>query len=223
MSRDLAMTNALPLIRVAVVEDDPGLIESLREILERAPDTRCVGTCTSAEEAMAELHALRPDIVLMDVNLPRASGVDAITRLAPQMPDTQFLMLTVYDTTEVVYRSLVAGAIGYLRKPVAAEPLLEAIREARAGGAPMTGSIARRVIQSFRKPVADARTVVETTLAPREQELLRLLAKGYQQKEIATEMDISISTVRTFIARIYQKLHVKSRVEAVARFKETSS
>ncbi len=215
------MTAASPTIRVALVEDDPGLVASLRGILERNPETTCVGTCTSAETAMTTLPALRPDVVLMDVNLPQASGIDVVSRLAPQMPETQFLMLTIYDTTEVVYRSLVAGAVGYLRKPVEAGQLLEAIREARAGGAPMTGSIARRVIQSFSKPVADTRTVVEMALVPREQELLRLLAKGYQQKEIAGDLGISVSSVRTIIARIYRKLQVKSRVEAVARYNET--
>jgi len=215
------MTAAIPAIRVALVEDDPGLVESLRGILERDPETTCVGTCTSAETAMTTLPALRPDIVLMDVNLPQASGIDVVSRLAPQMPDTQFLMLTIYDTTEVVYRSLVAGAVGYLRKPVEAGPLLEAIRDARAGGAPMTGSIARRVIQSFNRPVANTRTVVEMALVPREQDLLRLLVKGYQQKEIAAELNISVSTVRSTIARIYRKLQVKSRVEAVACYNET--
>jgi len=205
-------------IAVAVVEDDAGLRQSLRKILEDGPGTRCLAAVGSAEEAFDKLLTLKPDVILMDVNLPGASGVQCVERLAPLLPQTHFIMLTVFDDTEVVFQSLAAGAIGYLTKPVTPERLLEAIRDVCEGGAPMTSSIARRIVQAFRKPAADPRVAVEESLAPREQEVLRLLAKGYLQKEISDQLGISFPTVRTLTARIYTKLHVHSRSQAVAKY-----
>lgn len=205
-------------IAVAVVEDDAGLSQSLRKILEEGPGTRCLAAVGSAEEAYDTLAAQKPDVILMDVNLPGASGVQCVERLAPLLPHTHFIMLTVFDDTEVVFQSLAAGAIGYLTKPVTPERLLEAIRDVCEGGAPMTSSIARRIVQAFRKPAADPRVAVEESLAPREQEVLRLLAKGYLQKEISDQLGISFPTVRTLTARIYTKLHVHSRSQAVAKY-----
>jgi DNA-binding NarL/FixJ family response regulator len=205
-------------IAVAVVEDDAGLRQSLRKILEDGPGTRCLAVVGSAEEAYDTLAAQKPDVILMDVNLPGASGVQCVERLVPLLPQTHFIMLTVFDDTEVVFQSLAAGAIGYLTKPVTPERLLEAIRDVCEGGAPMTSSIARRIVQAFRKPAADPRVAVEEILAPREQEVLRLLAKGYLQKEISDQLGISFPTVRTLTARIYTKLHVHSRSQAVAKY-----
>ena len=205
-------------ITVAVVEDDAGLRRSLRKSLEEGSGTRCVAAVGSAEEALATLPALKADVILMDVNLPGASGVECVQRLVPLLPKTHFIMLTVFDDTEVVFQSLAAGAIGYLTKPVTEERLLEAIHDVYAGGAPMTSSIARRIVQAFQKPAADPRAVIEESLAPREQEVLKLLAKGYLQKEIADQLDISFPTVRTLTARIYTKLHVHSRSQAVAKY-----
>ena len=205
-------------ISVAIVEDDAGLRRTLRKGLEGSPGTCCVVAVGSAEEAFEKVPALEPDVVLMDVNLPGASGVECVRRLAPLLPKTHFIMLTVFDDTEVVFQSLEAGAIGYLTKPVTDERLLEAIRDVYAGGAPMTSSIARRIVQAFRKPAADPRAAVEESLAPREQEVLRLLAKGYLQKEISDQLGISFPTVRTLTARIYKKLHVHSRSQAVAKY-----
>ena len=205
-------------ITVAVVEDDAGLRRSLRKSLEEGPGTRCVAAVGSAEEALATLPALKADVILMDVNLPGASGVECVQRLVPLLPKTHFIMLTVFDDTEVVFQSLAAGAIGYLTKPVTEERLLEAIHDVYAGGAPMTSSIARRIVQAFQKPAADPRAVIEESLAPREQEVLKLLAKGYLQKEIADQLNISFPTVRTLTARIYTKLHVHSRSQAVAKY-----
>ncbi len=205
-------------IAVAVVEDDAGLSQSLRKILEDGPGTRCLTAVGSAEEAYETLARQNPDVILMDVNLPGASGVQCVERLAPLLPHTHFIMLTVFDDTEVVFQSLAAGAIGYLTKPVTPERLLEAIRDVCEGGAPMTSSIARRIVQAFRKPAADPRVAVEESLAPREQEVLRLLAKGYLQKEISDQLGISFPTVRTLTARIYTKLHVHSRSQAVAKY-----
>jgi DNA-binding NarL/FixJ family response regulator len=211
-------SNIAQMISVAVVEDDAGLRRSLRKSLEEGPGTRCVATLASAEEAFETLLALAPDVVLVDINLPGANGVQCVGRLVPQMPQTSFIMLTVFDDTEVVFQSLAAGAIGYLTKPVTHERLLEAIRDVYEGGAPMTSSIARRIVQVFRKPVTDSRVAVEENLAPREQEILKLLTKGYLQKEIADQIGISFTTVRTFTARIYKKLHVHSRSQAVAKY-----
>ena len=205
-------------IGVAVVEDDAGLRRSLRKSLEEGPGTRCVAAVGSAEEALATLPALKADVILMDVNLPGASGVECVQRLVPLLPKTHFIMLTVFDDTEVVFQSLAAGAIGYLTKPVTEERLLEAIQDVYDGGAPMTSSIARRIVQAFRKPAEDPRAAIEESLAPREQEVLKLLAKGYLQKEIADQLDISFPTVRTLTARIYTKLHVHSRSQAVAKY-----
>jgi DNA-binding NarL/FixJ family response regulator len=205
-------------IGVAVVEDDAGLRRSLRKSLEEGPGTRCVAAVGSAEEALEKLPAIKPAVILMDVNLPGASGVECVQRLVPLLPQTHFIMLTVFDDTEVVFQSLAAGAIGYLTKPVTEERLLEAIQDVYAGGAPMTSSIARRIVQAFRKPAEDPRAVIEESLAPREQEVLKLLAKGYLQKEIADQLDISFPTVRTLTARIYTKLHVHSRSQAVAKY-----
>ena len=209
---------AAKTIAVAIDEDDAGLRRTLRKSLEDNPGTCCVGAVGSAEEAIDKLPTLKPEVVLMDVNLPGASGVQCVERLAPLLPKTHFIMLTVFDDTEVVFQSLAAGAIGYLTKPVTEDKLLEAIQDVYAGGAPMTSSIARRIVQAFRKPAADPRSAIEETLAPREQEVLKLLAKGYLQKEISDQLGISFPTVRTLTARIYSKLHVHSRSQAVAKY-----
>ncbi len=214
----MSKQSASKTIGVAVVEDDAGLRRSLRKSLEEGPGTRCVAAVGSAEEALATFPDLKADVILMDVNLPGASGVECVQRLVPLLPKTHFIMLTVFDDTEVVFQSLAAGAIGYLTKPVTEERLLEAIQDVYEGGAPMTSSIARRIVQAFRKPAEDPRVAVEDALAPREQEVLKLLAKGYLQKEIADQLDISFPTVRTLTARIYTKLHVHSRSQAVAKY-----
>ena len=214
----MSKTPAAKTIHVAIVEDDAGLRRTLRKSLEDHEGTCCLGVVGSAEEAIEKLPVLKPDVILMDVNLPGASGVQCVERLAPLLPKTHFIMLTVFDDTEVVFQSLAAGAIGYLTKPVTEERLLEAIHDVYAGGAPMTSSIARRIVQAFRKPAADPRSAVEEALAPREQEVLKLLAKGYLQKEISDQLGVSFPTVRTLTARIYSKLHVHSRSQAVAKY-----
>lgn len=211
-------------IRVAIVEDDVDLRDNLRAIVSSAGDLCCVGTFASTEEAWSLLPAARPSVVLMDINLPAASGIACVARLSLELPDAHFLMLTVYDDSEAIFDSLAAGASGYLRKPMEPAELLDAIRDVRRGGAPMSSSIARRVIQAFRKPhsaplpEASGRTSVLEKIAPREREILELLAKGYLQKEIADQLGISLSTVRTLTGRIYEKLHVHSRGQAVAKY-----
>jgi len=203
-------------ITVAIVEDDAGLRTSLSGILQRSPECRCVGVYGSAEEALAALPAVRPRVVLMDINLPGMDGVECVRRLAPTNPEAQILMLTVHEDTDFIFDSLAAGASGYLLKPVRAAELLAAVKNVYAGGAPMTSSIARKVVQSFKH--ARAAAAETERLSPREQEILDYLAKGYSYKETAEQMSISYSTVHTHIEHIYHKLHVQSRAQAVAKY-----
>lgn len=203
-------------ITVAIVEDDAGLRSSLAAILQRAPECRCVGTYRQAEEALREIPALAPRVVLMDINLPGMDGVQCVRRLQELNFTGQILMLTVHEDSEFIFESLAAGAAGYLLKPVRAAELLSAVKNVYAGGAPMTSSIARKVVQSFKqtKPAAGA----SDELSPREQDVLHYLAKGYSYKEAAEQLGISYSTVHTHIEHIYHKLHVRSRAQAVAKY-----
>lgn len=203
------------LITVAIVEDDAQVRQSLVDILKRGPGVVCVGEHGNAEEAVREIPRLQPKVVLMDINLPGMDGVHCVRRLSELAPATQVVMLTVYDNTETIFNSLAAGAHGYLLKPISSEQLLLAIRDVYAGGAPMTSDIARKVVQAFKQP---APTASETdNLSPREQEVLNFLAKGYLYKEIADKIGLTYSTVHTHIRHIYEKLHVRSRAQAVAK------
>ena len=186
------------------------------DILKRGSGVVCVGEHGNAEEAVREIPRLQPKVVLMDINLPGMDGVHCVRRLSELAPATQVLMLTVYDNTETIFNSLAAGAHGYLLKPISSEQLLLAIRDVYAGGAPMTSDIARKVVQAFKQPAPAA---FETdNLSPREQEVLNFLAKGYLYKEIAEELKISSGSVHTYIERIFKKLHVRSRAQAVAKY-----
>jgi DNA-binding NarL/FixJ family response regulator len=205
-------------VTVALVEDDPELRATLRTFLEHGPGTRCVGDYATAEEALAHLTRVRPQVILMDINLPQTSGIACVRRLAPRLPDALFIMLTAFDSTEVVVKALQAGAIGYLRKPTDATQVMDAITDALAGGAPITSSIARCLLQTFRQRPADPAVGGTAELSPREQEILHLLARGLQHKEIASELGIGVSTVRSHVAGIYRKLQVCSRSQAVARY-----
>jgi len=203
-------------VSVAIVEDDAPLRSSLAGILQRAAECRCVGAFGSAEEALREIPALSPQVVLMDINLPGMDGVQCVRRLAELMPKTQILMLTVHEDTDTIFESLSAGAAGYLLKPVRAAELLTAVKDVYAGGAPMTSNIARKVVQSFKR--AGAEPDDGKQLSPRERDVLDFLVKGYSYKEVAEQMGISYSTVHTHIEHIYQKLHVQSRAQAVAKY-----
>jgi DNA-binding NarL/FixJ family response regulator len=223
----------ISIIRVAVVEDDSRLRRTFTDILESADDCECVGVFATGEQAVARIPPLAPDVIIMDVNLPDSTGVECVAVLAPQLPDTQILMVTVYQDPETTYEALAAGAHGYLVKPVMKEQLLAAIREVRGGGVPMSPTIARKVIQTFRhrgpaaaagqpargrdeKPAGFMSAEAES-LAPREQQVLELLVKGYSYKDVSKELGISTSTVGTYVQRIYEKLHVSSRREMMAR------
>jgi DNA-binding NarL/FixJ family response regulator len=204
------------LITVAVVEDDAQVRRSLAAILRRGSGVVCVGEYGTAEEALREVPRLQPKVVLMDINLPGMDGVHCVRRLSELATKTHVLMLTVYDNTDTIFNSLAAGASGYLLKPISAAQLLSAVRDVYAGGAPMTSDIARKVVQTFKQP-APANGETEN-LSPREQEVLDFLAKGYLYKEIAEQLNISYGTVHTYIERIFKKLHVRSRAQAVAKY-----
>lgn len=203
-------------ISVAIVEDDRAVRASLAGILERAADCRCVGAYGSAEEALRELPPLRPDVVLMDINLLALSGIECVRQLSQIAPTTRILMLTVREDPDCLFNSLAAGACGYLLKPIRAAQLVAAVKDVYGGGSPMTSNIARKVVQSF-KQTAAPRNETEK-LSPREQGVLDALSKGYSYKETADLLGISYSTVHTHIERIYQKLHVQSRGQAVAKY-----
>ena len=205
-----------PFINVALVEDRPNLRASLTLVLEGAPGFRCVGAFATAGEVLKGLAATRPHVVLMDIMLPDGCGVDCVRELKPQYPAIQFIMLTVVRDHERLFAALQAGATGYLLKHTPPSEVLEAIREAHAGGSPMSPAIARLVVSSFRERAATREPLPELT--PRERQVLELLAKGLLYKEIADQLTITYETVHTHIRVIYEKLHVRSRTEAVTRF-----
>lgn len=205
-------------IAVAIVEDDARIRRNLATMLGAADDIECIGQFANAEDALDKIPVLQPRVVLMDINLPGMSGVECVRELAKIDPKPQIVMLTSYDDSEVIFGSLSAGACGYLLKPIRATQLHAAVRDVYAGGAPMTANIARRVVEAFNKPISKTPSPNATTsLSPREQEILQYLSEGYLYKEIANKLTISYSTVRTHIERIYTKLHVQSRAQAVAK------
>ena len=203
------------LLRVALVEDDDRLRANLIALIERTPGFRCVGAFPDAKQALAHLLDAEPDVVLMDLNLPGLSGVECIRALKTRSPKTQFLVLTVYEDIEMVFSALKAGAAGYLLKRAIATELAAAIRDVFNGGAPMTGLIARKVVDSFHPPQSAAADLPK--LSPREREILEALAKGCLYKEISEQCQIGVSTVRTHIKSIYEKLQVQNRTEAARK------
>jgi len=205
-----------PLIRVALVEDDLKTRESLVKLLRLAPDIVCLGAYSSAEEAERKLPQALPDVVLMDISLPKASGVDCVRKLKQAHPELQFVMLTTCDDSETIFDALRAGASGYLLKRSIADDLLSAITEVQNGGSPMSMQIARKVVSHFHQ-VRQAALETEQ-LTTREHEILSLLAKGLPYKQIAGELSISPSTVHGHLHRIYGKMHVQSRTDAVVKF-----
>lgn len=203
-------------ITVSIVDDEPDLREHIAGYLHAAGGFRCTSAYASAEEALVHLPQDRPDVILMDINLGGMDGIECVRRLKLQMPEAQVLMLTVFEDTDKIFRALAAGASGYLLKRLSPPKLLEAIREVLEGGSPMSASIARKVVLSFQS--APARGDETTDLSQREREVLNGLAEGLAYKQIADQLAVSIHTVRNYIRRIYEKLHVRSRTEAVAKF-----
>jgi len=203
-------------IKVAIVDDDEGIRTSLLSLIRRTSELKVTGHYPDAETALKEIPGCLPDVVLMDINMPGMNGVDCVRQLKEQLPQVQFLMLTVYEDSESLFNSLRAGASGYLLKRTASSKLVEAIRDVHAGGAPMSPQLARRVVQFFSKPTKEASEL--TKLTPGEREFLDQLAGGYAYKEIADRMNISIDTVRSYVRTVYEKLHVHSRTEAVVKY-----
>lgn len=202
--------------KVGLVEDSAQLRRQLKHLLSRAPGIKCVCDCGSAEEALQKLPAAAPDVVLMDVNLPGISGIGCTARLKQLMPSLQVIMLTVYEDGDNIFSALKAGACGYLLKRSSPAEILDAVISVRQGGVPMTGEIARKVIMTFQTPASGTESVV--TLSTREQEILELLSQGLLNKEIADRLSISYHTVKVHLKHVYDKLHVRSRAEAMLKF-----
>jgi len=208
------------MIKVAIVEDDARFRKSLRRVIESKPELSCVAEYGTGADAITGIPRDRPEVVLMDLNLPDSSGAEVIAQVKPQMPDLSVVVLTVYNDAEHIFKALRAGAGGYLLKQATAVEILSAIDEAHRGGAPMTSEIARKVIAAFHEP-KPAPTAAEA-LAPREREILELVANGYANKEIADKLAITLSTVCWYLHEIYKKLHVQSRVQAVNKLRQST-
>lgn len=202
-------------ISVAIVEDNPDVRRNISRYINGAPGFRCTCACASAEEALQEIPKSPPDVVLMDIQLPRMSGIACTASMRKALPAVPVMMLTVYEDTDTIFRALQAGACGYLLKRSDPARLLDAIGEVHRGGAPMTAEIARKVIASFHRAPAEEHPADKLTA--RETEILDGLARGYVTKEIADKLGISATTVRFHLRHIYDKLHVHSRVEAVLK------
>jgi DNA-binding NarL/FixJ family response regulator len=201
-------------ILISIVEDDRKVRESLAHLINKSPGFRCVSQHASAEIALVEIPKIKPDVILMDINLGAMTGVECVRKLKPVMAGTQIIMLTVYQNTEHIFDALAAGASGYMLKQTKPDELLDAIRDVHSGGSPMSGHIARKVVQSFQQQAPQDET---QSLSPREAQVIELLAKGYLYKEVADTMGVTYATIHTHIRHIYEKLHVRSRTEAVVK------
>lgn len=203
-------------INVCIVEDNQGTRQSLVDLLTGDTGLKCLAAYATGEAALEGIPKEKPDVALVDINLPGISGIECVARLKVKMPGLRVLMLTTYEEDDLIFNSLRAGASGYLLKDASPAELIAAIEQIHAGGAPMSMQIARKVVEHFHripKPVSEV-----DRLTKREQELLALLAKGYYYKEIAEQLGITLNTVRTHVHSIYEKLHVQTRTEATARF-----
>jgi DNA-binding NarL/FixJ family response regulator len=210
------MNNNQSIIKVSIVDDESALRQSIATFVNGTAGFRCVSAYGSGEEALKRLPADQPDVVLMDIHMAGMSGIECAKRLKAMLPQLQILMLTVYEDTEQIFKALSAGASGYMLKRLTPAKLLEAIRDVCAGGSPMSSSIARKVVDSFQ--TAGQTNDDKAHLSPREQMVLDSLAKGLTYKQTADQLGISIDTIRTYIRRVYEKLHVQSRTEAVAKY-----
>ena len=207
---------------VAIVEDNAALGSSLKKVVESDATLRCIGVWTTAEDALKKIDAFRPHIVLMDINLPGMSGIEATARLKQYLPDIKVVMVTVYRDHDKIFAALKAGACGYLLKRSNPAEVREAIHDVRSGGAPMSPEIARRVVEAFHQPVKTGPSPLDDVkLSKRETEILELLCEGLANKEIADRLDISVETVRVHLKHVYEKLHVRSRTEAAMKFRDS--
>lgn len=208
-------------LRVSIVEDDTSVRRLLAEWVNQATGFRCVGRHANAETALVQLPITKPAVVLMDINLPGTNGIECVRRLKPAMPETHFVMLTVYEDSDHIFDALAAGAVGYLVKQTPYDQLLKSLKEVCAGGSPMSGYIARKVVQFF-QPDRQA-TPGTKVLTGRERQVLELLARGYLYKEITESLGITVPTVNAHVRSIYEKLQVHTRTQAVIRFLHSQS
>jgi DNA-binding NarL/FixJ family response regulator len=205
-------------ITIVIVEDDFKTRENLQALLRENPGFKCLGAFTSGEAAIEGMPKLKPDVVLMDINLPKMSGVECTRQLKQFLPKTHIIMLTVYDDSDRIFRALQMGANGYLLKRSPADEILQAIQDVQHGGAPMSNYIARKVVQSFQQQGASAKPT--ENLSKRETEVLGYVAQGYSNKEVAEALGLSVETIHAYLKNIYAKLHVRSRTEAVMKLRE---
>ncbi len=203
-------------ITVAIVEDNAGIRQEFQHLIARYPDLTCVGACRNASNALATLPAAAPEVVLMDIQLPDRSGIECTGRLKSLLPRTHILMFTICEESESILQALSAGAVGYILKSSPPDDIVAAIREAHRGGAPLTGLVARKVVENFHQ--SSPRTLEVEQLTSREKEVLQLLSRGCIDKQIANQLAISLQTVNSHLKHIYAKLGVRSRTEAVIKF-----
>ena len=205
-------------IRIAIVEDDDQIREMFIELLEESEGFRCIGGYPNGEDAVKDIPNKTPDLVLMDINLPGMNGIECVSTLSKKLPKTHFVMLTVYEDSDRIFDSLAAGAVGYLLKSTAQEEILDLLLDIRQGGAPMSAPIARKVVQSFKKEQKQKTEQEFPELTERENEILKQLALGLLNKEIADELYVSIDTIKSHVRSIYKKLQVRTRTEAVIHY-----
>jgi DNA-binding NarL/FixJ family response regulator len=216
-----AVNAAAAKIRIALVEDQPDVRENWSALINSFAEFECVCTCVSGEEALRVIPEKKPNVVLMDIFLPRMSGIECTSKLKDQLPDTQIIILTAMDDKELIFLALEAGADGYLLKRTKPGDLRQALVDVVRGGSPMSSEIARRVVESFRRKANEKSEVKDVRLSAREEEILVLLSKGYPNKAIADQLGLSVETIYSHLKRVYEKLHVHSRTEAVIRYLAT--
>lgn len=204
------------LISVCLVEDIEEIRTAIKKIIDDSDEFVCLGAFENAEQAIEQLQATKPDIAIMDINLPGMDGIEFIRRTKSKCAETQFMMFTIYEDSDQVFDALAAGASGYLLKNTPHNKILDALKELYNGGSPMSMQIARKVVTAFQKSKQgkDGNEI----LSPREKEVLQLLGRGYLYKEISSKLNISTGTVRQHIHKIYEKLHVQNRTEALNKF-----
>ena len=205
------------MITVGIVEDNKTLREGFETLINRTPDMKCICACSTVGDAVKRIPEAKPDVVLMDIQLPDGTGIDCTARIKELLPKVQIIVVTVYADADWIFQALQAGACGYLLKRATPARIIDAVQEAQEGGVPMTPEIARKVIGQFQAPVKAAEEV--ESLTPRETEVLQLVMHGMANKEIADRMSISVNSVKWHLRHIYEKLHVRSRVEAVLKYK----
>lgn len=210
-------------IKVSIVDDDDGIRSGLASLIKSSPTLHLCGIYPDGRTALDELSEQIPDVVLMDINMPGMNGVECVRQIKMVWPQIQVLMLTVYEDSDILFKSFRAGASGYLLKRTAPARLIQAIHEINTGGSPITPQMARRLVQYFSQPANRAEDGEVSKLSPNEREFLTHLSSGYTYKEIAERMTTSIDNVRGYVRTVYEKFHVHSRTEAVVKYLRAES